>query len=73
MGSPEILMTASELQRIVTILGWSGRELARQVGCGHNLACNWLNGQSVLPPRLSEWLRGLAAAHLSQPVPAWRG
>ena len=61
------------MRHCLTVLHWTPRQLADQVGCHDALVRQWLRGGSrwAIPPAVTAWLERRAAA--AEPVPTgWR-
>lgn len=56
-------MTSSRLGECLRIIGWSQRELARQMNVSEATVRRWMGGQQDVPVRVGPYLEGLAAAH----------
>ena len=63
-------MTPADLSAALTALGWSQRELARQLGCAESSVRQWLTGKSRMRPALAAWLLDLARYHAEHPAPS---
>lgn len=61
-------MTHEELRRIQTDMGWSAREMARQLGLARNTMNAYLNGTAPIPRYI-----GLATAALVAGLPGYHG
>ena len=63
-------MDRTEYLAALRALGWSARELARQMGRPVGTVGNWckIEGGYPIPPNAAAWLRLAAAAHM-----AWMG
>ncbi len=71
-NDPWILMTPDQLIETLRVLGWSSRELARRVKCGHQTAHNWVTGAVQIPGHVAGPLWRLRAFHEANPVAPFR-
>lgn len=62
-------MTTHDIARCLTVLGWSVRELGRQLDVSPQQARLWATGERSMPPRAALWLRLLARFHRDHPPP----
>ena len=62
-------MTPIDLSAALISLGWSQRELARQLGVAESSVRQWLTGKSRMRPALAAWLLDLARYHAEHPAP----
>ena len=62
-------MTPADLSAALAALGWSQRELARQLGVAESSVRQWLTGKSRMRPDLLAWLLDLARYHAEHPAP----
>lgn len=54
-------------------LGWSERELARQLRRPVSTVRRWTDGSARMPEAIREWLARLAEAHAANPPPQRTG
>lgn len=62
-------MTSPDISAALVSLGWSQRELARQLGVAESSVRQWLTGKSRMREPLADWLLDLARYHDEHPVP----
>ena len=62
-------MTPADLSAALTALGWSQRELARQLGCAESSVRQWLTGKARMRADLAAWVLDLARYHVGHPAP----
>ncbi len=62
-------MPPTELDAVLSLLGWSDRELAVRLGCDRSLPGKWRKGRAKMRPVDAEWLRACAAALAALPPP----
>ena len=62
-------MTPCNLSAALTALGWSQRELARQLGVAESSVRQWMTGKSRMREELAAWLLDLARYHVGHPAP----
>ena len=62
-------MTPTDLSAALAALGWSQRELARQLGVAESSVRQWLTGKSRMRAPLEAWLLDLARYHADHPAP----
>lgn len=66
-------MTPACFTAALELVGWNHRQLARLLGCDHNLPGRWAAGTAAIPPEIARWLSRLARAHIANPTPLnWR-
>jgi transcriptional regulator with XRE-family HTH domain len=63
-------MTGDELRTTIAALGWTSRELARQLGVSKSRAQRWYVGDAPIPEPVARWLGKLARAHAALPAPS---
>jgi hypothetical protein len=56
----------------LSILGWSGHELARRSGEHRTTVRRWLDGSGAIDAETAAWLEVLVAVHLQNPSPRVR-
>ena len=57
------LVTASELKRTLSILGWRGSHLSRRLGVHANSVSAWMTGKTPVPTYVEEYLRVVRLLH----------
>ena len=62
-------MTSPDISAALVSLGWSQRELARQLGVAESSVRQWLTGKARMRPALAAWLTDLARYHIEHPAP----
>lgn len=63
-------MTPAEFTAILDRIGWSRRELARQLGVHEDRPRNWTRRGYRIPDRVADYLRAVAGALDAVRVPA---
>ena len=54
---------------LLSDIGWSERELGRQVGRTRGIIRQWITGVSKMPDEVRVWLADLAEYHRQRPAP----
>lgn len=62
-------MTPERFNQCLAMLGWSIREVARQLGAPPTRPRYWSEGRYPIPDAVARWLEHLAAAHERYPPP----
>ena len=63
-------MTPTDLSAALAALGWSQRELARQLGVAESSVRQWMTGKSRVRADLAAWLLDLARYHAEHLAPS---
>ena len=53
-------VTPSELRRCLERIGWSQRQLSRELGASWCRRQDWATGRQLVPEHVAKWLRGQA-------------
>ena len=61
-------MTPERFKECLDAIGWTGRELGRQLGIDERQVRRWA-GSAGLPDRIGEWIEKLAQFHEANPPP----
>lgn len=62
-------MTPARLRECLTLIGWTGQELARQLGKDERQIRRWASGAYVIPEPTAAWLEQVAKFHEQNPAP----
>lgn len=76
MPEPEaarVPMSTHRMRCLLSDIGWSQRELARQLNTNEVTIHDMARGRRAIPFNLADWLEGLAACHRAAGKPkGWR-
>jgi DNA-binding transcriptional regulator YiaG len=66
-------MTPTRFREILTLFGWSQRQLATVLNISERRSRKWAAGGAEIPPAVAEWLEFIVAPIEAQPFPqGWR-
>jgi hypothetical protein len=63
-------MTPTHFRECLTLLDWTQRGLARQLGYAEGTVRQWARGALPIPVAVSNWLEDRAAAAYATPAPS---
>lgn len=66
-GSPA--MTPNRFRECLTLIGWSGHELARRLDKDERQIRRWASGAYAIPQPIADWLEKRARFHERNPPP----
>ncbi len=65
-------MIPTDFLAALKALGWTPRQLARELSCDPHIPLRWKLGTAAIPPVVERWLLSRQKAASRLPAPVWK-